>query len=379
MPMVSVTAKPRTGAGAEPEQHQRRDQRRHVGVDNGGHGAGVAGLDRSHRRFARPDLLADALVDQHVGVDRDADGEHDAGDAGQGQRGADQREDAEDQRDVDEQREIGKQPEEAVGREHEDDDERETHQRRLLARGDGVGAEARADGPLLDGRELGRQRTGAEQHGEVVGALDGEIAADLAGAAEDRLVDARRGDHLAVKQNGKGQPDILLRDLAEALGAGGVEAEGHDRLVGVAVERGLRIDQILPGQEHLVLQHVGNRRFLFVVSEHIACRHALAGRRLAGVDRWIDHLEFELTCLADEILQALDILDAGHLHENAVAAFALDDRLGGAELVDAPSDGLDRGLDRGAHALIEADIGDGQRDLVLAASSRRRGRGRRNR
>jgi hypothetical protein len=30
-------------------------------------------------------------------------------------------------------------------------------------------------------------------------------------------------------------------------------------------------------------------------------------------------------------------------------------------------DGLDRGLDRGAHALVEANIGDGQRDPIIAA------------
>ena len=32
-----------------------------------------------------PLLLADALVDEHVGVDRRADRQHEAGDAGQGQ------------------------------------------------------------------------------------------------------------------------------------------------------------------------------------------------------------------------------------------------------------------------------------------------------
>ena len=41
-----------------------------------------------------PSLLAHALVDQHVGVDRHAHRQHDAGDAGQRQRRAEHRQDA---------------------------------------------------------------------------------------------------------------------------------------------------------------------------------------------------------------------------------------------------------------------------------------------
>ena len=76
------------------------------------------------------------------------------------------------------------------------------------------------------------KRAGAQQHGKIVGALGGEIAGNLAGAAEDRLADLRRRDHLVVEDDGKQLADILLRRLAEALGALGVEAEGNDRLAG---------------------------------------------------------------------------------------------------------------------------------------------------
>ena len=56
----------------------------------------------SAEMIERPDmrLLADALVDQHVRIDRHADGEHDAGDAGQGQRRAEQHHRGEDERDM---------------------------------------------------------------------------------------------------------------------------------------------------------------------------------------------------------------------------------------------------------------------------------------
>ena len=46
----------------------------------------------------------------------------------------------------------------------------------------------------------------------------------------------------------------------------------------------------------------------------------------------------------------------------AVAALALDDRLGGAELVDAPLDDLDRLLDRLADALGDRRLRDGELD-----------------
>ena len=76
-------------------------------------------------------------------------------------------------------------------------------------------AEARTDRALLDDGELGRQRAGAEQDREVVGGLDGEVAADLTGAAEDRLADHRRRDHLVVEHDGERPADVLLGDVAE--------------------------------------------------------------------------------------------------------------------------------------------------------------------
>ncbi len=55
---------------------------------------------RGDHSAAGAHFLADALIDQHVGIHRDADGEHDAGDAGQRQRRIQQRQDAEDHPDV---------------------------------------------------------------------------------------------------------------------------------------------------------------------------------------------------------------------------------------------------------------------------------------
>ena len=58
------------------------------------------------------------------------------------------------------------------------------------------------------------------------------------------------------------------------------------------------------------------------------------------------------------------ILQARHLHQDAVGAFALDQRLDRAELVDAPLDDLDRLVDRLAHALDDRRLGQRQTDQV---------------
>jgi hypothetical protein len=55
-------------------------------------------------------LLADALEHQHVGVDRHADGQHDAGDARQVSVAPSAESTPIDQRDVDQQREVANSP-----------------------------------------------------------------------------------------------------------------------------------------------------------------------------------------------------------------------------------------------------------------------------
>ena len=67
-------------------------------------------------------------------------------------------------------------------------------------------AEAGTDRALFDDGQRRRQRAGAQQDGEIVGALDGETAGNLAGAAEDRLANNRRRYHLLSSTMAKGLP-----------------------------------------------------------------------------------------------------------------------------------------------------------------------------
>ena len=121
---------------------------------------------------------------------------------------------------------------------------------------------------------VGGQRAGAQQHGEVVGALDREAAGDLAGAAEDRLADLRRRDHLVVEHDGEGPADILLGRLAEALRA--LESK-RKMTTGSLVrwsKRRLRVDEVLAGHDDAVLDQVGDRRIVGRVHDRRAGRRA---------------------------------------------------------------------------------------------------------
>src|SRR5512140_1562364 len=88
---------PANRAGTGGEQDEAGDQRGDVRVEDGPERAIVALVHRLPRRLAVIQLLADALVDEHVGVHRDAQREHEAGDARQRQRGVEERQAREDE------------------------------------------------------------------------------------------------------------------------------------------------------------------------------------------------------------------------------------------------------------------------------------------
>ncbi len=203
-----------------------------------------------------------------------------------------------------------------------------------------IGAEARSDRALLHHLQRHGQRARAQQDGEIVRLLHGEVAADLARAAEDRLADHRRRDHVVVEDDGEGPADIGLRRLGEAARAVGVEAEGDDRLAGLRVEARLGVRQVLAGDQHALFDEIGDRRVVLRV-QHLGARGRTTLQRLLRAHRIVDEAEGELGGLAEQRLQARGILQARHLHLDAVGALALDRRLGGAELVDTLADDLD--------------------------------------
>src|SRR5271157_83445 len=152
-------------SGAENEENRRRNNGGHVRIDNGRPGVREALIDGHHGRLARTHLLAYALEDEHVRVDAHTDGQDDARNAGQSQRGAGVSHEAKQNDQVEEERKVSIDAGSAIVDQHEDHNGQHADDRGHHALTDGVGAERWAYGALLQVVERGRERTGVEQHG----------------------------------------------------------------------------------------------------------------------------------------------------------------------------------------------------------------------
>ena len=78
-------------------------------------------------------------------------------------------------------------------------------------------------------------------------------------------------------------------------------------------------------------------------------------------------MEGQLGGLAEQALDALGVLLARHLDQDAVLALALDGRLAGADLVDSPADDLERLAHRGVLQLAHRALGQAQVDPAAFA------------
>ena len=327
-------------AGAEDQQRQTGDQGGHVGIENGAEGAFVAGVDRRLRRGAIAHLFADALVDQHVGVDGHAQGERDGGDAGQRQRRLQQRQDRHQQQQVGRERQHRYHAEHHVVHAHERGDRDKAPERGTETLADVVGAEAGADGALLDDFHRRGEGPGAQQQRHV-GRFGGAHApADLHAPAADLAADHRRGDDLALaffdQQDGHALADALARHVLENARPRPIQGKVHRRFLRLAVESGLGIGEPVAGQHHLLFHQ--QRRAAALGIEFGAERHlALLGREQGGgiAVFLVDHADFQGRGAAQNFLGFGRVLHPRQLHHHAVGALLLNDRLGHAQFIDA--------------------------------------------
>ena len=200
-----------------------------------------------------------------------------------------------------------------------------------------------ADRALLEDRDRRRQGAGAQQQRQIAGRLHREAAGDDAAAAEDRLADDRRADHLVVEHDRERLADILARRVAETARAGRVELEADDRLV--VLEGGLRVDQHVAADHDALAHDICGRpaAAAFVLRrQDLVARRQAAAPRLLHADAGIDQLEGQLGGAPEQRLDVLRIVHARELHQDAILALALDRRLLGAGLVDAAADDFDR-------------------------------------
>ena len=212
-------------------------------------------------RVAPRKLLAHALVDEHVGVDRHADRECQASQAGECERGVEHDHESHDQKHVKQQRDVRHHAGEAIIDDHENDHGHRRHEHRIHAFADRVGSQ-RGSGQEAAGGFLAKRRgqaAGLEHRGQVFGFRFREIAADLP-AIVNRFVDPRRRIEVSVEDDAEvaieflhGVGQVIRSQSAEEPGTGGIEDKVDLRPLGTVP--GTRAGQILAGDVLRVDDH----------------------------------------------------------------------------------------------------------------------------
>lgn len=358
-------------AGRQHEQQRRRDQRGHVGVrdraeralEAGGQGRPPAGP------AAARVLLPGTLEHQHVRVHGHADRQHETGETGQRQRRAEGGETGVGDQAVAEQGHDGEQAHEAVDDDDEQRREGGADHGRPGAGADGLGAQRRADGPLLHRLHRHRQRAAVHEQRELLRLVAGEGTGDLRGPARDartarhRRVDLRRGDDLVVEDDGHPALRVARRV------AGGLTCQPGPALAVLEVDgdvpagAALRIEA---GRGALdVLAAEGGPAEVQQLARLVG-QHALSRRELlvAFRARPLDRVHGELRGTAEHVGGLPRVLHAGQLDDDPVVTGADEARFGDAERVDPAAQhlqgavgGLGVGLQRLGGTGLQHDLG----------------------
>ncbi len=219
-----------------------------------------------------------------------------------------------------------------------------------------VGTERRPDCSLLDNGQLRRQGARPELNGEIISALDREVAGDLPRTAEDRLADHRSRQHLVIEHDGERSPDVLLSEAAERARARLVEAKGNDRLVGPLVEAGLRIHELIAANHGGLAQQVNEPILLSRGIDPVTRRRART-LRLETTDARVDLMEAQSRRLADESLELRRVLQSRELNQDAVGTLPDHRRFGSSERVNASANRLDGSANGVGDPLLQTGFG----------------------
>ncbi len=237
-------------------------------------------MDRPLDRHAIGQFLAYPREDQHVGVHRHAHGQHDTGDARQGQGRAEDRHQRHQHDHVEGQRNGGDHAEETVDDDDEQRYEEHAPERRIDTLGDVVRPQARADGAFFGEVHRRSQAAGTQQQGQLGGLARAIEAGDTELVAQRRL-DGRQADDLLLFLERRNR-DLLLDAIDHLLGVAGhrllldehhrhaaadvvaggavhqlaamaIQADVHLRAA-VLVETGAGVGDLVAGDDHPALQ-----------------------------------------------------------------------------------------------------------------------------
>ena len=304
--------------------------------------------------FACAEFFAHALEDEDVGIDRHADGEHEAGDAGEGERGTEAGEDRQTDQDVEGHAEHCDAAGDRVVGDHEGGDEGHADVGGEFAAGDRVGGEGRADLVLLFDRQLDVEGV-VEDVGEVERFAVGEVARDLGGVVIDLLLDGRGRVELAVEHDGQASETAGALALRGDFTSDGGELlpallGKHEDDLGLAIHIG--------AGKCLVDAFAGHFRDAFdedffdaglaPAALVVEGENLIAGRNFArgdavGGERRVDEAEIETGRFLDGVddLGVVAGVEAGELDFDAVFTDFADHGLRDAVGVDAGADDLD--------------------------------------
>ncbi len=210
---------PTHSTGGDREQDERRDRRDHVRVDDGREALLVARRNGGTHRLPGSRLLLDAFEDDDVRVGRDPDREDQAREARQGHRDLEQHDHRVEEGGVQREAHDRDDAEEAVDEEQEEEDDGEADQRGLDRLIERLLPERGRDAGEVDLLELVRERTAAEDEGEILRLAGVTDAGDLRRAAGDAVrvsvpVDRRRRLDLPVEDDREALERPVLADLS---------------------------------------------------------------------------------------------------------------------------------------------------------------------
>ena len=257
------------GTRTEDEEHDTRDDRGKVTVDDGRVGIRESVLDSQRKALAAAQLLLDTFVDDHVGINGHTHRKHDTGYTGQRQYCAERHQHTHKQEDIEDKCHVGHPSRRLVEESHIKEHQHERQHEREHTGIDRLGTQRRADHRILNDAGRSGNLTRLEHVGQVLSLLYGEVTGDARVAAVDLALYSRGRIYISVEDDGDSLADVLPRELCPLRRTGrshrkvnlgrsatlgiGLRCGSHGTAVhgGLAVDRAQRIESI-SAVEHIL-------------------------------------------------------------------------------------------------------------------------------
>ena len=178
----------------------------------------------------------------------------------------------------------------------------------------------------------------AQQQGRLVRLCRGHAPRNLYPAATNLAADDWRRDHFSAalfkQQDGHALADIFPRHILEDARPLGIQIKVDGCFLGLAVEAGLGIRQVLAGENHLLFD---DHSLAVAVKKAFRAKRdsACTGFRHAAFSAFFNHADFQRGCAPQNVLGLGGVLYARQLNHDAVLALLLDHGLCYTQFIDA--------------------------------------------